>query len=105
MTHEEADKIIAAIKPPTEQWIIKSEYLHGGTAYWGEKPYGGSGLTRFRANAYRYESENAALHEAYSYREIGWINDFTVEKLPPKPRLGRGSGTGGRAGSKPSPES
>jgi len=112
MTHEQVDKLLRPQRksPPSlrqrrEEWIIKTRFpigdsiwsRGGGVAYWGSKRHGGAGLTPYRANATRYESENAALYEAYSYKEAGRIDDFEVEKLPPKVSLKGSSGTGGRA--------
>jgi hypothetical protein len=95
-THEEVDKILAA-EPSREQWVIKTQFDSGDTAYWGNKWHGGTGLTPYRSSATRYVSEAAALHVGYTYRENGWIGPFTVEQIPPKQSLGRGTGTGGRA--------
>ena len=95
-THKEVDKILAA-EPSKEQWVIRTQFDSGDTAYWGKKRDGGDGLTPYRSSAKRYVSENAALHMAYSYKESGVIGPFTVEKVPQKPSLGRGAGTGGRA--------
>jgi hypothetical protein len=100
MTHKDVDKLLSpgrarARKP--EQWVIVTSYDSGDAAYWGQQRDGGIGLTPYRANATRYESENTALHEGYMRKEVGRIGEFTVEQLPQRPNHAGGSGTGGRA--------
>jgi hypothetical protein len=111
MTHKDVDKLVRPPRKaagnrrePQEEWVIKTRFPSGGAfwslsgvAYWGKRRDGSLGLTPYRANASRYESENAALYEAYSYKEAGRISEFEVEQLPPKPRLKGNSSTGGRA--------
>jgi hypothetical protein len=103
MTHEQVDKILSPSKQraraarTAEQWVIRSAFDSGDSAYWGTQRYGGTGLTPYRANAYRYESENAALHVGYELKAARRLGEFTVERLPPKRRGSGGGGTGGRA--------
>jgi hypothetical protein len=110
MTHKDVDRLLrlprkSASREPQEQWIIKTrfppgrsfQFPGGGTAYWGSRRDGSFGLTPYRSNARKYESENAALYEAYNYKEAGRIGEFEVEQLPPRRRLKGSSGTGGRA--------
>ena len=112
MTHKDVDKLLC---PPRgsasgrakqrEEWVIRttfrastawwSSYGSSDVAYWGRKRDGGEGLTPYRANATRYESENSALYEAYTLKEGRWIDDFVVEKIPLKPRLKSDTDTGG----------
>jgi len=68
-----------------EQWIIVTKFDSGDIAFWGETRGGASGLTPYRGNSYRYESESAALYEAYSLKERHELKDFHVERLP-RPR-------------------
>ena len=113
MTHEEVDKLLRpprrssqARREPAEEWVIRTRFRYpsiwgmssstDGVAYWGRTRDGSKGLTLYRSNATRYESENTALYEAYSYKEAGLIDGFEVEKLPPKPIRKSGmDGTGG----------
>jgi hypothetical protein len=110
MTHKDVDKML---RPPRgsalargqqrEEWVIKTRFRpsmwspYGGSdvAYWGRTRDRSEGLTPYLANASRYDSENSALYEAYSLKEGHWIDDFTVEKLPTKPRLKSDTDTGG----------
>jgi hypothetical protein len=76
-----------------EEWIIVSSWAETGeTAYYGKLRDGGRGLVATRGSAARFESENAALHIAYSAKERRLINDFTVEQVV-KPRLMRDDGS------------
>jgi hypothetical protein len=93
-------------RSPHGRWVIVTSfpsplgYLDrpGGRAYWGETRSGYDGLTPYPGNAYRYESENAALYEAYELKQRRRFSDFIIEELPPKPMSSAGvSGTGGRA--------
>jgi hypothetical protein len=113
MTHKDVDKLL---RPPRgsalisaqqrEEWVIRttfpprtawswSEYGSSDVAYWGKRRDGTDGLTPYRANATRYDSENSARYEAYSLKEGHWIDDFVVERLPPKPRLKSDTDMGG----------
>lgn len=112
MTHQEVDRLLrsprrsAGKRPaPREEWIIvtrfpSDQWRYGDrgsdTAYWGTRRDGSFGLTPYRGNAIRYDSENEALYEAYSNKEIGRIREFEVVKLPPRPPLKGNAGTGGR---------
>lgn len=76
-----ADKRARRATDRPEQWIIVTRFHSGDTAFWGETRWAWSGLTPYRGNAHRYESENAALHIGYTLKESGALKDFTVEKL------------------------
>jgi len=100
LTHEQVDKMLSPKRvrmQPAEQWVIRAAFDAGDPAYWGTQRYGGTGLTAYRANADRYESENAALHVGYELKAARRVGEFTVEKLPTKRRGGGRSGSGGRA--------
>jgi hypothetical protein len=111
LTHEQVDKLLPPPRgsDPQEEWVIRTTFRPdpysftfysrsaGDVAYWGTKRDGTRGLTSNIHNASRFESENAALHEAYAYKEARLIDDFTVEKLPSKLRLRSGGAGSGRA--------
>jgi hypothetical protein len=102
LTHEQVDKML---RPPKarrpgineRRWIIKTTFYSGDVAYWGTKRDGDTGLTPYRSNADRYESENAALYVGYEMKAAKRIGEFTVEQLPERHLAGGGGGTGGRA--------
>lgn len=117
MTHEQVDKLLRPPRrpkdsraEPQEQWVIKTQFPRpagpswmsphrsSSVAYWGTCRDGRSGLTPYRANAHRYESENTALYEGFSLKEVHRIGEFSVEKLPAKrPLSNRYYGGSGRA--------
>lgn len=75
-----------AVKPDRpDQWIIVTRFDSGDVAFWGTTRWGWSGLTPYRGNSHRYESENAALHVGYTLKESRALKDFHVERLP-RPR-------------------
>jgi hypothetical protein len=113
MTHKDVDKLV---RPPRgkelariqrqEEWVIRttfpprtpwswSQYGSSDIAYWGTRRDGTAGLTPYRANASRYDSENSALYEGYRLKEAHRIDDFTVERLPSKPSMKSDMDTGG----------
>jgi hypothetical protein len=86
---------------PEERWVIKTLIpamtfsWPTDVAYWGTTRDGNPGITPYRNNATRYSSENDARYHGFTYKETGRLDDFTVEQLPPKPRLhSSGSGSG-----------
>lgn len=86
---------------PQERWVIKtlipSSVFSWPTdaAYWGTTSDGNPGITPYRNNATRYSSQNDALYQGYTYKEMGRLDYFEVEQLPPKPHLrSGGSGSG-----------
>jgi hypothetical protein len=111
LTHEQVDKMLRPPRGsgPQEEWVIRTTFRSslydspfynragGDVAYWGTRRDGTPGLTPNIHNASRYESENAALYEAYAYKEGHWIDDFIVEKLPSRPHLRSGGAGSGRA--------
>jgi hypothetical protein len=97
LTHEQVDKMLSPKRGRArqlEQWVIKTTFDSGDTAYWGAQRYGGTGLTPSRANADRYESENAALYVGYELKAARRLGEFTAEKLPAKRPRGVNGGSG-----------
>jgi hypothetical protein len=83
---------------PKREWVIKTpiprprdgtRYRYqwpSSEAYWGTRNNGRLGITPYVGNASRFESENAALYEAYACKEAGRFDDFEVEQLTFKSR-------------------
>lgn len=97
LSHKDVDKMFRAsrnTKRPREGWIIQTRFPDGGIAYRGQTRTGSVGLTPFRTNAIKYESENAARYVAY---ESARLRPFEVVHIPaPKQPANRETGTGGR---------
>jgi hypothetical protein len=82
---------------PQYEWVIKTRiprspggrlrfHWPSSAAYWGTRDDGRPGITPYVGNASRYESENAALYEAYACKEAGRFDEFEVEQLTFKSR-------------------
>lgn len=67
------------LTPSSDDWIIQTRFRRSGdVAYVHRNAQGGCALTPFRGSAIRYESEDAALHEAHDLTAKDLIGDFTV---------------------------
>lgn len=88
---------------PQERWVIKTLIPDQAfswptdTAYWGTTRDSNPGITPYRGSATIYSSENDALYNGYTYKEMGRLSSFTVEQLPLKPHLHSGGSGSGRA--------
>lgn len=79
-----------------DTWVIKMT-RHGFPGPY-EIYYATPEFRRDRGSAARYESENAALHEAYGLKEAGLCISFEIEHIPADPpRRSVVQGTGGSA--------
>jgi hypothetical protein len=73
-----------------EEWIVATTFANGEAAFYGENRARVVGRTPYRGNAYRFASEGEALGAGYHAKDAGLIGEFTVQKMPPKPRFKTG---------------
>lgn len=66
-------------------WLVKVTFQDGESRYIASarNRMQRGDFTKFRGNAAHYESEDAALHVGYTYRDDQWnrVVDFEVEEL------------------------
>jgi len=68
-----------------DRWVVRAKDRWGNSGYYGEGRRRIPAVVPYRGNAYRFVSELHARESGYRARDAGYLTEFEVEELPPRP--------------------